>query len=56
MRPIEIVINRIVLHQKTYAAANSVADTYDRAFLQGLETAKLIAQLVDLETKNQFHE
>ena len=58
MRPIEIVINRIELHQKTYAAGNGEAsfkslDIYDRGFLQGLVMAKLIAQLVDIETKDQ---
>jgi len=56
MRPIEIAINRIEFHQKTYTAGNSVADPYDRAFLQGLETAKLIAEIVALETKGQYHE
>jgi hypothetical protein len=53
MRPIQIAINRIELHQKTYIAMNGIADIYDRAFTQGLEMAKLIVQLVALETKDQ---
>ena len=57
MRPIEIVINRIVLHQKTYTKTPTfaTADIYDRAYMQGLEMAKLIAELVDIETKDQYH-
>jgi len=57
MRPIEIAINRIVLHHNTYMSLKGAGlDIYDRAYTQGLETARLIAQLVDLETKDQFHE
>ena len=57
MRPLEIVINRIVLHHNTYMSVNGAGlDIYDRAYTQGLETARLIAQLVDLETKGQYHE
>ena len=56
MRPIEIAINRIVLHQKTYISVNGPAfNIYDRAYMQGLEMAKLIVEIVDLETKGQFH-
>jgi len=58
MRPIEIAINRIELHLKTYTKTPTFAtsDIYDRAYTQGLEMAKLIAQLVDIETKYQCHE
>ena len=57
MRPIEIAINRIELHHNTYISVNGpVFNIYDRAYMQGLEIAKLIAEIVDLETKGQYHE